>query len=73
MAYVTSNRAASESLIARFAALRADAVEGYRNWRVYRNTLNELNDLSPREMADLGINPSMIRRIALEAAYGKNA
>ncbi|MEX3014834.1 DUF1127 domain-containing protein [Gymnodinialimonas hymeniacidonis] len=73
MAYVTSNRAASESLAARFAALRTDAVEAYRNWRVYRNTLNELNELSAREMADLGINPSMVRRIALEAAYGKNA
>lgn len=73
MAYVSSNRTATETLIGRFAALRADALEGYRNWRVYRHTLNELNALSPREMADLGLNPSMVRRIALEAAYGKSA
>lgn len=46
--------------------------EAYAAWRVYRNTLAELNELSVREMADLGINPSMVRRIALEAAYGKN-
>ena len=71
MAYVSSNRAQSNSLVQRFADLRETALEGYRNWRVYRNTLNELSDLSAREMADLGINPSMIRRIALEAAYGK--
>jgi uncharacterized protein YjiS (DUF1127 family) len=72
MAYVSNNRTATETLSGRFAALRANAVEGFNNWRVYRITLAELNMLSPREMADLGINPSMIRRIALEAAYGKN-
>ena len=73
MAYVSSNRTASVSLAQRFADFRAHALEAYRNWRVYRNTLNELTELSAREMEDMGINPSMIRRIALEAAYGKNA
>ncbi len=72
MAYVSSNRSATEAVTGRFATLRADAIEGFRNWRVYRTTLAELNALSPREMTDLGINASMIRRIALEAAYGKN-
>ncbi len=73
MAYVTSNRAPAASLIGRIADFRTNAVEAYRNWRVYRNTLEELQGLSAREMADLGINPSMIRRIAMEAAYGKQA
>lgn len=73
MAYVSSTRKTSDTLNNRFAALWADTVEAYNNWRVYRTTLNELNTLSTREMADLGINPSMVRRIALEAAYGKNA
>jgi uncharacterized protein YjiS (DUF1127 family) len=73
MAYVSSTRKTGDTLMGRFAALRADAVQGYHNWRVYRTTLNELNALSMREMADLGINPSMVRRLALEAAYGKNA
>ncbi|MBF9043837.1 DUF1127 domain-containing protein [Rhodobacterales bacterium HKCCE4037] len=73
MAYVSSNRAQSETLTGRFAALRADAAQAYSNWRVYRTTLNELNQLSDREMADLGLHRSMVRRIALEAAYGKNA
>lgn len=72
MAYVSSNRSATETVTGRFAALRAEAIEGFRNWRVYRSTLAELNALSSREMTDLGINASMIRRIALEAAYGKN-
>ncbi|MEJ6389109.1 DUF1127 domain-containing protein [Gymnodinialimonas ulvae] len=73
MAYVSSTRKSSDTLINRFAALRVDAIEAYNNWRVYRTTLNELNSLSTRELADLGINPSMVRRIALEAAYGKSA
>ena len=72
MAYVSGNRAVSLSLVQRIAALRENAAESFRNWRVYRTTIAELNALSPREMADLGINASMIRRIALEAAYGKN-
>lgn len=38
--------------------------------RLYRQTVRELNALSPRELADLGINRSMIRRLAHEAAYG---
>ena len=73
MAYVSSNRAASASLAQRFADFRDNALQNYRDWRVFRNTLNELNSLSAREMSDLGLNPTMIRRIALEAAYGKNA
>ncbi|MEE3316193.1 MAG: DUF1127 domain-containing protein, partial [Pseudomonadota bacterium] len=33
--------------------------------------VRELRALSGRELADLGINRSMIRRLALEAAYGE--
>lgn len=38
---------------------------------VYKTTLNELNDLSSRELADLGLNHSTLRSTAYEAAYGK--
>ena len=40
-------------------------------YRVYRKTLSELGELSNRELADLGLNRSMLKRIALEAAYGE--
>ena len=73
MAYYAGNRTHAPSLIERLGEIRTSAAEAYSNWRVYRNTLSELQELSMREMADLGINPTMIRRIALEAAYGKNA
>jgi uncharacterized protein YjiS (DUF1127 family) len=39
--------------------------------RVFKQTVRELNMLSTRELADLGIHRTMITRIALEAAYGK--
>ncbi|WP_461425345.1 DUF1127 domain-containing protein [Gymnodinialimonas sp.] len=71
MAYLTGNRTYTAPLGQRLADVRANAMQAYSNWRVYRNTLAELQDLSMREMADLGINPSMIKRIAMEAAYGK--
>ena len=72
MAYYTGNRTQTTTLLQRLNDIRTSAVEAYGNWRVYHITLNELRDLSMREMTDLGINPTMIKRIALEAAYGKN-
>ncbi|MDP5307664.1 DUF1127 domain-containing protein [Paracoccus spongiarum] len=37
---------------------------------VYRQTVRELNALTTRDLDDLGINRSMITRIAHEAAWG---
>lgn len=37
---------------------------------VFRQTLRELNALSTRDLNDLGINRSMITRLAHEAAWG---
>jgi len=48
------------------------AREKFVQYRLYRETLNELSALSGRELADLGLNRSMLKHIALEAAYGKN-
>ena len=39
-------------------------IHDYRNWRRYRNTLNELRALNDRELADLGIGRGDLRRIA---------
>jgi len=53
----------------------SNAVTNYREMRqrnrVFRQTRRELNALTERELADLGIARSMITRIAREAAYGK--
>ncbi len=41
----------------------------FARYRLYRETLNELSALSNRELADLGLSRSMIRRLAYQAAY----
>ncbi|MGR3624122.1 DUF1127 domain-containing protein [Pseudophaeobacter sp.] len=41
----------------------------FARFRLYRQTVNELSSLSNRELADLGLHHSMIKRIALQAAY----
>ena len=39
-------------------------IRNYRNWRAYRDTVNELGRLSNRELAALGINRGEIAAIA---------
>ena len=72
MAYVTSNRTISNGmgLGARLNEIGKVIAAAWRAHRVYRETLAELQALSARELADLGLNASMLRSVALEAAYG---
>ncbi len=42
-------------------------VRSYNNWRRFRETCNELNRLSSRELSDLGIARSDIRELARQA------
>jgi len=44
----------------------------FKTHHVYRATYNALRELSDRELADLSLSRSMIKRVALEAAYGRN-
>ena len=39
-------------------------VRNYRNWRRYRDTVNELSRLSNRELNDLGITRGDIQTVA---------
>ncbi|MDF1633912.1 DUF1127 domain-containing protein [Mycoplana sp. MJR14] len=39
----------------------------FNTWRKYRQTINELGRMSDRELNDLGIGRSDIRRVAREA------
>ena len=40
----------------------------FARYRIYRQTVNELSALSNRELADLGLHRSMIRRLAQQAS-----
>jgi uncharacterized protein YjiS (DUF1127 family) len=44
----------------------------FARFRLFRQTLNELSELSNRELADLGLNRSIIKRVAYQAAYENN-
>lgn len=70
MAYVNSSRHATVSFGDRIVALVKVAGQAMQRRRVYLQTLNELNGLSDRDLADLGIARSELSTVAREAAYG---
>ena len=43
-------------------------IRSYRNWRAYRDTVNELGRLSNRQLKDLGIARDEIETVARKAA-----
>ncbi|SFP02518.1 DUF1127 domain-containing protein [Tranquillimonas alkanivorans] len=69
MAYANYSRTVEAGLLDRIASFLKDAGERLERYRLYRRTLTELDALSNRELADLGIGRSGIRRVAYEAAY----
>lgn len=68
MAFTTTNQI-THSFMDRIAALKDDAAARYAQYRVFRTTLNELQTLSSRELADLGMSRSSLKSVAYEAAY----
>lgn len=71
MALVQNISTIDSGIGGRVSALFASASDAWQRRRVYRQTLRELNSLTSRELNDLGLNRSLITRVALEAAYGK--
>ena len=71
MAYVNSSRSATISFTDRLGSLAKSVKLALHRRRLFNQTVRELNALSNRELADLGIHASMIKQIATEAAYGK--
>lgn len=70
MAYVNSSRAVRVTLADRIAALFTVAREASARRAIHAQTLRELNALTDRELADLGLARGNIAAIAREAAYG---
>lgn len=71
MAYVNSTPLARKGLADRLAVLRDAVLTAIAQRRTYVRTVAELNALTDRELADLGISRFSIPEIAREAAYGK--
>ena len=71
MASITNIRGAETGFGERIHAFFVGLREARQRYRVYRETLRELNMLSDRDLSDLGLHRSAINSIAIEAAYGK--
>lgn len=71
MAYVNSTRVAQKGLLDRLTDLKDRALAAIQARRLYAQTVAELNALSDRELADLGISRLGIVEVAREAAFGK--
>ena len=71
MAFLTDTFSVQGTMGDKIAAFWVNAVEARSKRKVYKQTVHELNTLSARELADLGLNHSSIRRVAYEAAYKK--
>ena len=56
------------TLADRFANVKAGVKMAMARRSAYRRTYNELASLSDRDLADLGLHRSAIRRLSLEAA-----
>jgi uncharacterized protein YjiS (DUF1127 family) len=71
MAFANATRTGEWGIAHQFNALVAKLSDQHRRYRVYRQTIAELQSLNDRDLADLGIHRSAISSIATEAAYGK--
>ncbi len=70
MAYVNTTRVARKGMLDRLVAVKDGIATAIQQRRVYIRTVTELNGLTDRELADLGIGRASIPEIAHEAAYG---
>ena len=73
MATTTYLRGAETGIASTISGLVFRIAENYRKRREFRTALHELQMLSNRELADIGIHRSQIRGIARNAVYGDEA
>lgn len=75
MAYYTHTKTNSvvERGLAFMADIFAEAAARYARYSVYRETLTELRAIGDRELADLGMNRSMLSSVAWQAALEHEA
>ncbi len=71
MAYASTASFSSPSRARRPSGFFGTLKSAFAQRRLYAQTLAELNQLSDRELADLGISRLSIAQVAHEAAYGK--
>ena len=70
MAHTSEFRVAGFSIAPRITEVRAAFAKRIEQYKTYRRTLAELESLTARELADIGLNRHALREIAHESAYG---
>lgn len=70
MAYTNDIRGTAPVSSASLSGMFKTVAERYGRYRVYRQTVAELSQLSDRELSDLGLSRAAIKGIAYETAYG---
>lgn len=68
MAYVNTTSAQTPSFFARIGTTLDALATRYKRYRMYRQTLNGLSELSNRELNDLGLSRANLRSVAWESA-----
>ena len=68
MAYATASTTSRIDFLPRIRAASTGLFEAWIRHRMYRDTLNQLNTLSDRELQDLGLSRSGLQRAAWESA-----
>ena len=69
MAFIDGIQRFESTLVARMRAAFEDAQRQHKLRQTYRRTYDELNTLTERELNDLGLSRSDIKRVAHEAVY----
>lgn len=70
MTFANYSRATETGLGLELGAALNHLMQRVADYRIYRATLSELQGLSDRSLADLGLHRSGLRGIALHAVYG---
>ena len=72
MAFVQSTQVANFGIYDRLSAALSSVKVALQRRAIFSQTIRELQNLSNRELADIGINRTDIHRIAMDAAFGPN-
>jgi uncharacterized protein YjiS (DUF1127 family) len=70
MAHTSDFRSAGFSFVPRIAELCVSFTKNLEEYHTYHRTLAELESLTSRELADIGLNRHALKDIAYESAYG---
>ena len=70
MAYVSTQKVSNVTVGERIGAFASGFGKKIGEYRLYRRTLNELQAMSARDLADFGLHRDQLTQVARDAVYG---